>query len=182
MRRPSNHVEPRGAMAIARHYVREVIYGANDGIITTFAVVAGVAGGGLSPRVVLICGVANLLADGLSIAVGNYLSIRSHESVLEAQGLPEEEASPARHGAATFAAFLAAGSLPLLPYIVEGHAIDRFVISIALAYVALFAVGAARALISTVRWWTGGAEMLGLGALVTAAAYASGALVARLVA
>jgi VIT1/CCC1 family predicted Fe2+/Mn2+ transporter len=102
--------------------------------------------------------------------------------VLEAQGLPEEEASPARHGAATFAAFLAAGSLPLLPYIVEGHAIDRFVISIALAYVALFAVGAARALISTVRWWTGGAEMLGLGALVTAAAYASGALVARLVA
>jgi hypothetical protein len=56
------------------------------------------------------------------------------------------------------------------------------VISIALAYVALFAVGAARALISTVRWWTGGAEMLGLGALVTAAAYASGALVARLVA
>src|SRR6186713_2441864 len=95
--RPSHHVEPRGALQTARHYVRELIYGANDGIITTFAVVAGVTGGGLPLRVVLIIGAANLIADGLSMAAGNYLSIRSHESVLEAQNLPEEEASPVRH-------------------------------------------------------------------------------------
>ena len=106
MSRPSKHVEPHGALATARHYVRELVYGANDGIITTFAVVAGVAGGGLSARVVFICGVANLLADGLSMAVGNYLSIRSHESVLSAEGLPEEEAYPWRHGLATFLAFV----------------------------------------------------------------------------
>ena len=48
MSRPSIHVEPRGAVAIARHYIRDLVYGANDGIITTFAVVAGVAGGALS--------------------------------------------------------------------------------------------------------------------------------------
>ena len=81
MTRRSNHIEPRGALETARHYVRELIYGANDGIITTFAVVAGVAGGGLSLRVVLIIGTANLFADGLSMAVGNYLSIRAYESV-----------------------------------------------------------------------------------------------------
>ena len=114
------HVEPRGPLQITRHYVRELIYGSNDGIITTFAVVAGVAGGSLAPAVVLICGVANLVADGLSMAVGNYLSIRAHESVLEAQGLPEEEAAPARHGIATFAAFVAAGVLPLIPYVSLG--------------------------------------------------------------
>src|SRR5215204_6356192 len=88
----------------------------DDGIITTFAVVAGVAGGGLSLRVVLIIGAANLLADGLSMAVGNYLSIRSHESVLETQELPEEEAFPFRHAGATFLAFASAGTVPLLPY------------------------------------------------------------------
>jgi hypothetical protein len=60
MRRRSLHVEPHGPLEIARHYVRELIYGANDGIITTFAVVAGVAGGGLSLPVVLILGTANL--------------------------------------------------------------------------------------------------------------------------
>ena len=77
MTRLSHHVEPHGVLQIARHYVRELIYGASDGIITTFAVVAGVAGGGLPLRVVLIIGAANLLADGLSMAVGNYLSIRA---------------------------------------------------------------------------------------------------------
>src|SRR4051794_11495911 len=85
MKRRSLHVEPHGLLDIARHYVRELIYGANDGIITTFAVVAGVAGGGLSLSVVLILGAANLFADGLSMAAGNYLSIRSHESVLQTQ-------------------------------------------------------------------------------------------------
>ncbi len=181
MVRPSNHIEPRGPHEIARHYVRELVYGANDGIITTFAVVASVAGGGLSPRVVLICGIANLLADGLSMAVGNYLSIRSYESVREAQGLPEEEAAPARHGLATFLAFVAAGALPLLPYIVDLPG-ARFGWSVTLAYVARFAVGASRALVGTSRWLTAGLEMLGLGVLVTAVAYGAGALVARLVA
>jgi VIT1/CCC1 family predicted Fe2+/Mn2+ transporter len=181
MPRISHHVEPQGPLQIARHYVRELIYGANDGIITTFAVVAGVAGGGLSLRVVLIIGAANLFADGLSMAVGNYLSIRSHESVLEAQALPEEEASPLRHGGATFLAFVLAGAVPLLPYMIPLPSIDRFTASIALTLLALFAVGASRAVIANVRWWTAGLEMLSLGAVVAALAYGSGAVVAALV-
>lgn len=179
--RRSLHVEPQGTLETARHYVRELIYGANDGIITTFAVVAGVAGGGLSLRVVLIIGAANLFADGLSMAAGNYLSIRSHESVLEAQALPQEEASPLRHAAATFIAFVAAGTLPLLPYILPSVGIDRFALSIALTFTGMFGIGASRAVIANVTWWGGGGEMLGLGALVAALAYASGALVSAVV-
>jgi VIT1/CCC1 family predicted Fe2+/Mn2+ transporter len=181
MTRPSRHVEPKGTLQRARHYIRELVYGANDGLITTFAVVAGVAGGGLSASVILICGVANLLADGLSMAVGNYLSIRSHESVLEAQGLPEEETFPARHGLATFLAFVVAGILPLLPYVIAGEGATRFGWSIAMTLAGMFVVGALRSLISTVRWWVGGAEMLALGGAVAAIAYWSGAVVARLV-
>ena len=82
-----------------------MVYGANDGVITTFAVVAGVTGGGLSARAMLIVGAANLLADGLSMGVGNYLSIRSDESARAAENLPEQEACPARHGLATLIAF-----------------------------------------------------------------------------
>src|SRR5688572_2000864 len=87
-RRPSVHRVPKGALAIARHYIRDVVYGANDGLITTFAVVAGVTGGGLSPHTMLIIGAANLFADGLSMGVGNYLSIRSNESALAAENRP----------------------------------------------------------------------------------------------
>ncbi len=181
MNRHSVHVEPRGPLATARHYVRELIYGANDGIITTFAVVAGVAGGGLSLRVVLIVGAANLFADGLSMAVGNYLSIRSHESVLETQDLPQEEAFPFRHAGVTFLAFVVAGALPLMPYMIPILPFDRFTSSVALTFIAMFSVGASRALIANVRWWKAGLEMSGLGAVVAALAYGSGAVVASIV-
>jgi len=180
MSRPSVHQEPHGATAIARHYIRDLIYGANDGLITTFAVVAGVSGGALSSRAVIIIGVANLAADGLSMGVGNYLSIRSHESARAAQGLVEEEARPARHGIATLLAFVVAGSLPLVPYVLPdlGH---RAIVSIVLTFTALFGIGALRSLVTIDRWWTAGLEMLGLGFVVAVAAYGAGALAARLV-
>ncbi|HEX2344675.1 MAG TPA: VIT1/CCC1 transporter family protein [Vicinamibacterales bacterium] len=178
--RVSNHVEPRNLVGLARHYLRDLVYGANDGIITTFAVVAGVAGGALSGRAVLIVGAANLLADGLSMGVGNYLGIRSDESARAAQALPEQEARPIRHGLATFLAFVVAGTVPLLPYVTSVDA-SRFVLSSALTLTMLFAVGAARALVTVDRWWIAGLEMLGLGAVVAAGAYGAGAAAAAII-
>ena len=172
------HREPTTAIGMARHYIGDVIYGANDGIITTFAVVAGVTGGSLTTRAVLIVGAANLIADGLSMGVGNYLSIRSTEGALEAQDLPEREARPARHGLATFLAFVAIGALPLIPYVLPEFAFDRFSLSVFLTLAALFGVGASRAAVTVARWWTAGLEMLLLGVVVAAAAYGSGFLVA----
>src|SRR5687768_15765073 len=112
----SMHVDPRGAMGILRHYVRDLVYGANDGIITTFAVVAGVAGGSLSDAAVLIVGAANLAADGVAMGVGNLVAIRAQESALAAEGRPEQEAFPWKHGLATLLAFVGAGLFPLIPY------------------------------------------------------------------
>lgn len=181
MARLSIHVEPHGLAAIARHYIRDLVYGANDGIITTFAVVAGVAGGALSHTAVLVIGAANLLADGLSMGVGNFLAIRAHESGREAEDLPEEEAYPSRHAIATFLAFVAAGVLPLLPYLVANPPLGSLTSSTILTFAALFGVGASRSLVTTDRWWRTGLEMFALGAAVAGAAYAAGALVATLV-
>ena len=142
---------------------------------------AAVSGGALSTRTVLIVGMANLLADGLSMGVGNYLSIRSHESALIAQGRPEEEASPARHGVATFLAFVFAGAMPLVPYAAGAGMSLGLAFSIAVTFAMLFAVGALRALVTVSRWWSAGAEMLLLGVIVAVAAYISGAVVSSLV-
>lgn len=176
--RESLHVAPVGAAAAARHYLRDMVYGATDGIVTTFAVVAGVAGGALSPRIALIIGAANLLADGLSMAVGNYLSIHSHEGVRRAAGLPEEESQPVRHAVATFAAFAAAGLLPLLPYILPVPAGARFVSAIVLTLGALFGTGVFRAIVTGEDWRVNGLQMMGLGAAVAAVAYGAGQVIA----
>src|SRR6516165_2010850 len=106
MRRNSIHAEPLGATATARHYIRDVVFGANDGLITTFAVVSGVAGGALALVAVVVVGAANLIADGISMGVGNFLSIRADEKAREAAGLPEQEAYPWKHAIATFLAFV----------------------------------------------------------------------------
>lgn len=58
---------------------RDLVYGAVDGIITTFAVVAGVAGAGLETAIVVILGLANLGADGFSMAASNFLGTRTEE-------------------------------------------------------------------------------------------------------
>lgn len=58
-------------------YLKDFIYGAIDGAVTTFAVVSGVAGAQLSASVVVILGVANLIGDGFSMAAGNYLGTRA---------------------------------------------------------------------------------------------------------
>lgn len=71
-------------------YLRDFIYGAIDGAVTTFAVVAGVQGAGLSASVVLILGGANLIADGFSMAVSNFLGLRAERQQLERARTEEE--------------------------------------------------------------------------------------------
>ncbi len=86
--------------SIGGRYIKDIVYGANDGIITTFAVVSGVAGAALSIKTVLILGFANLIADGISMGASNYLGSKSEEHYYkrekemerwEVENLPEDE-------------------------------------------------------------------------------------------
>ncbi len=62
-------------------YIKDIVYGANDGIITTFAVVTGAVGAGFGIKVVIILGIANLFADGFSMGASNFLGERSENSL-----------------------------------------------------------------------------------------------------
>ncbi len=62
-------------------YLRDFVYGSVDGVVTTFAIVAGVAGAGLAPGIVVVLGIANVLADGFSMAVSNFLGTRADEQL-----------------------------------------------------------------------------------------------------
>lgn len=73
-------------------YLKEIVYGGTDGIITTFAVVAGFSGAQAEGSLlaipllsVLLFGLANLFADGVSMALGNFLSIRSDKDLYKSE-------------------------------------------------------------------------------------------------
>ena len=65
------------------NYLRDWVFGGIDGAVTTFAIVAGVAGASLSTNVILILGAANLLADGFSMAAGNYSGVKAERDDYE---------------------------------------------------------------------------------------------------
>lgn len=66
-----------------KDYIAEFVYGGIDGAITTFAVVAGAEGASLGIEVVIILGLANLIADGFSMSVGNFFSTKAERDTFE---------------------------------------------------------------------------------------------------
>jgi vacuolar iron transporter family protein len=158
------------------HYLPDLVYGANDGIITTFAVVSGVVGADLSQTIILILGFANLFADGISMGASNYLARRSHEDAADRASRTEA----LRHASATLVAFVLAGVIPLIAYLLPLSPDGSFVAALALTGFALFGVGAARSLVTRLGWFRSGVEMLLVGSLAALAAYFIGALAAGL--
>ena len=63
--------------------VRDMVFGASDGLVSTLAFVAGVVGATTDPSIVLLSGVAELLAGTISMAAGSYESAKSELEVLE---------------------------------------------------------------------------------------------------
>lgn len=220
-----------GPLGLPREHVGDAILGAIDGIITTFAVVAGATGGQLSGTVVVILGLASLLADGLSMGVSNYLGSKSDRQLAEtkeaetlayieqqpeeactrlreryrhkglagelldalvqkvaadrqqwARELVEEEVGKPQEvsviwsGVATSLAFIAAGVVPLLPFLFAGSSGGRqtFYISVGVAAITFFVVGALKGLVVGQKWWRGGLEALLTGGGAAVIAYLVG--------
>lgn len=212
-------------------YLSDMVFGANDGIVTTFAVVAGSTGAGLSSGVVIILGFANLLADGLSMGIGNYLGQKSESEyqkaqlnkeleeikyvpeveeyetrkILESHGykgetlekvykvitssdenwarwmlrdelgiLETDNENPARHGLATFIAFVIAGLIPLIPYLLNLPKNLLFPLASIATAITLFVSGALRSKVYPKPWYKTGLEMLFVGSIAAVSAYAIG--------
>lgn len=215
-------------------YLGDGVYGANDGIVTTFAVIAGAMGALLAPGVIIILGIANLLADGFSMAASNFLSLRSKKEfdrkqkekeeweidnfpeiekeevrmILRRWGIPEESIETsleeivkdkkrwvdfmmreeleleepskkgiAGHALCTFIAFVIAGTIPLLPYLLSFPSSSQFLISAILTAISFFFVGVARTLVTGGNLIKSGLEVFFIGGCAAGVAYGVGWLV-----
>ena len=165
-----------------RRYLSEFVYGAVDGTVTTFAVVAASAGAGISSAVILILGIANLIADGFSMGSSAYLaaSAEHEESARDTQ----KRASPKIIGAVTFLAFVMVGSVPVLPYLVDVVASSKvpgttlFYVSSALTAVTFLAIGFTKGKVGKQSPWREAIITLLLGAVAAGLAYFAGDILA----
>jgi VIT1/CCC1 family predicted Fe2+/Mn2+ transporter len=99
-------------------FIKQIVYGGNDGIVTTFAIVAGFAGAGaegvaqIGGLAVLLFGLANLLADGAAMGLGEFLSARSEHDVynsIRQKEVYEIEHNPEMERAETLEILIAKG-------------------------------------------------------------------------
>lgn len=206
------------------NYLPDAVLGGIDGTVTTFAVVAGAVGANLQTRVVVILGVANLVADGFSMAASNFVATRAsmeeaaklrareerhldvdpkgevveireiyrgkgftgealeqltrlitsrrdiwiNTMLAEEYGIAANHRSPWMAGGATFAAFVAAGALPLVPFVVALP--EPAWIATAVTGLVFFVIGSLKSRWSLRSWWASGIEtfLIGMGAAVLA--------------
>lgn len=210
--------------------LRDLVYGGIDGAVTTLAIVAGVQGAGFSYTVIIVLGLANILADGFSMAAGNFAGTRAEadevqrlraieadhiqrapdgereemRQILAAKGLsgaPLDQAvaaicsrestwidmmlvdeygvsphtyAPMRAALATFGAFVVAGFVPLLPFLLQLE--NAFVVSLGMTVLVFALIGALRGIWSLrSSWWTAFETVL-IGGIAAAIAYAVGGL------
>jgi vacuolar iron transporter family protein len=64
-------------------WLRAAVFGAMDGLVTNTALVAGVGGGGAAPRAIVLAGAASLVAGAISMALGEYTSVKTQNEQLD---------------------------------------------------------------------------------------------------
>jgi vacuolar iron transporter family protein len=158
-------------------FLGEFVYGGIDGVITTFAVVAGATGGQLPVSTILILGFANLFADGLSMSVGNYLSTKAeYDRYYHEHGVDKPNSiSPRSTALATFVSFLSLGFIPLLVYVFASSWTEHlFIYASVLTAIAFVAIGRLKSAVTHTSWWKSVGETLGLGVIAAIVAYMVG--------
>jgi VIT1/CCC1 family predicted Fe2+/Mn2+ transporter len=162
------------------NYLKEFVYGATDGTVTTFAIIAGSAGAELPATIVIILGVSNVLADGFSMASSNYLSEKSHRD----QNDLVATIHPFKNAFATFISFLLVGSIPILPYVVNaiwGIWQKTVFVSCIFTFFAFLFIGQIRGRIGQKNILRATIETLVIGGVAATVAYSVGAFLDKII-
>jgi VIT1/CCC1 family predicted Fe2+/Mn2+ transporter len=150
------------------------ILGANDGIVTTFAIITGSVGAHLPSYIVIVLGLSKLFADAASMASGVYLGLKSEVDYDVKLSKVHKDHSLFRHGIITFFVFVAAGIIPLIPYLFNVN--YQFIISAVLVFMELFIIGGLRTRNTKRKWISGAVEMFVVGGVTAIIAYFVGFL------
>ncbi len=226
-------IRARLARTVKASILGDAVLGGIDGCVTTLAVIAGATGAGFAPQIAVVLGLANLVADGFSMAVSNFEAIKARRDYVNAirgveyehiRRIPEGEREelrqifankgfsgttletivatlsrdpalwvdtmmadehkvhtshddPLRSALATFAAFVAVGTVPLLPFLVFDPAdTGLFAVSAGLGAVMFFSIGSVKSLFLAKPWLRSGFDTLLTGGAAATLAWLTGYL------
>lgn len=143
-------------------FVKSLMYGGMDGIITMFNIIASTTGANISSVYTIIISLTVLIADALSMGISDYMS---YEAEQRANKNDISYTSPLYHGLVTFLSFMAFGAIPLLLYVILGRFYKKqlFVVLFLCMTVAFGVLGALRSQLTNEQWYHTSGKMILLG-------------------
>lgn len=153
-------------------FLRNFVFGAEDGLVSTVGLLSGVSFAGLGNREIILSGVILILVEAISMAAGTYISEDS-EKELD----PTDKDNQLNDALVMFFSYAMIGLIPLLPYIVADNTRTAFYWSIILSLGALFCVGLFKGYYVHKRPLYGAIKITLIGAVVIAVAVLVGALI-----
>ncbi len=159
-------------------YVRNFIFGVEDSLVSTVGLLSGIAVTNVSTSAIALTGVVLIFVEAFSMGVGSYLSEHSTANY-EGNAPDTHPRTSIIAGVIMLASYLAAGIVPLLPYLIAPRQ-TAFWLSIASSLVALFILGALSATMLKSKIWIGAIRMFLLGGTAIAIGITAGKIVERL--
>lgn len=141
-------------------YLRNIILGVSDSLVSTVGLLAGIDVGGTARQMIILTGVVYAFVEAFSMAIGSFLSEQSAEEY-EVKG-EARGAGPFTAGIVMFIAFILASFIPIAPYLIFGLT-AALCWSIVLSLFTLFIVGMVNARIVKVKLWNHAVKMMLLG-------------------
>lgn len=119
-------------------YVRNIVFGISDSLVSTVGLLSGIDVSGTSRQIIVLTGVVYAFVEAFSMAVGSFLSEQSTEEY-DVKG-EVSDGKPLVAGTVMFVSFILASFIPIIPYLFAGLTAALW-LSIALSITALFIVG-----------------------------------------
>jgi len=165
-------------MRLTATYLRNFVFGVEDGLVSTVGLLTGIAIGGVSRQTLILTGIVLVVVEAFSMAVGSFLSEASTEELDARTTSGSVTNRSVRGGVVMFVSYFVAGFVPLAPYFVVAGS-SAVYLSIALSLVALFALGVVNGWFAKGRMLWRGLRMMLVGGLAVVVGVAAALVLAQ---
>lgn len=146
---------------INNYFLRSIIYGGIDGIITMFNIISGITGAKLNSKYIFILGLAVLISDGLSMGISDYLSLKADIKLKKNYEKNElvSNVNPIKNGLITFFSFIIFGFIPIFLFFILSNKKNKYLPLIISVTLSLFILGSIQSNYTNEHWYYTGIKL-----------------------
>ena len=159
---------------INNYILKSIIYGGIDGIITMFNIAAGITGAKLKTKYIFILGMAVLVSDGLSMAIGDYLSLKADikQKRKFSKNNLVRDINPINNATITLLSFVFFGFIPIIVYsMINGTQKSKFIKLFISIIISLFMLGCIQSHFTSEKWYISGSKLSVFGTATSLLSY-----------